>query len=146
MHGIARGAFESFVEFTRDKPSRFGSQKAAENDGVQTKLGEAAAEIDAAYVITEKMVATVFDGFHGEIDRVRNRRDLVYVTRVLKRGVDRLFNMAGARGLKESVPLQRHWRDIHAISNHAAFGEVQFQNAGRAALAQKRAGADAPII
>ena len=137
MHGIARGAYESFVGFTRDKPSRFGGQKASENYGVQTKLGEAAAEIDAAYVITEKMVATVFDGLHGEIDRVRNRRDLVYVVRLLKSGVDRLFDMAGARGLQERIALQRHWRDIHAISNHAAFGEVQFQTAGRAALTQK---------
>jgi 3-hydroxy-9,10-secoandrosta-1,3,5(10)-triene-9,17-dione monooxygenase len=146
MHGIARGAFESFVEFTRDKPSRFGQPKAAENYGVQTKLGEAAAEIDAAYLITEKMIATVFEGFHGEIDKVRNRRDLVYVTRLLKSAVDRLFDMAGARGLKEGVALQRHWRDIHAICNHAVFNEVQFQAAGRAALAQRPAAGEGLVV
>lgn len=146
MHGIARGAFESFVDFTRDKVSRFGAQKAAENYGVQTRLGEAAAEIDAAYVITEKMVATIFDGFHDEADRVRNRRDLVYVARLLKTAVDRLFDMAGARGLKEGVSLQRHWRDIHAICNHAVFNEVQFQSAGRAALAQKASAGDTLVV
>jgi 3-hydroxy-9,10-secoandrosta-1,3,5(10)-triene-9,17-dione monooxygenase len=146
MHGIARGAFESFVEFTRDKLSRFNAEKVAENYAVQTNLGESAAEIDAAYLITEKMVATIFDGFHGTADVLRNRRDLVYVTRLLKRAVDRMFDMAGARGLQDSVALQRHWRDIHAICNHAVFNEVQFQNAGRAALAQPPAAASAPGI
>jgi uncharacterized membrane protein YccC len=36
--------------------------------------------------------------------------------------------------LTETSPLQRHWRDAHAISHHFAFNSLAFQNAGRMAL------------
>jgi alkylation response protein AidB-like acyl-CoA dehydrogenase len=35
------------------------------------------------------------------------------------RAVDRLFEDAGAHGLHQSSPLQRAFRDLHALSAHA---------------------------
>ena len=34
--------------------------------------------------------------------------------------VEDLFRAAGASSLDESSPIQRHWRDVHAVAQHVA--------------------------
>lgn len=134
MHGIARGAFESFVEYIAAKAA--GPRgKSSDMDNTQTAIGQAKAEIDLAYLITEKMSATTFNGGQKtRLDAVRQRRDMVLVRDLLLRAVDRLFELSGAHGLDAEVALQRHWRDLHAIGNHSQWTAPAMQVAGRDAL------------
>jgi alkylation response protein AidB-like acyl-CoA dehydrogenase len=68
-------------------------------------------------------------------------RDFGLCARLMVQAVDRLFAVAGARGLSEGGPLARHWRDIHAMSNHVALNsENLFQAFGRQALGLPPAG------
>jgi 3-hydroxy-9,10-secoandrosta-1,3,5(10)-triene-9,17-dione monooxygenase len=102
---------------------------------IQEAIGLSHAEIDLAHLVTEKLSATVFNG--GKITRVdafRSRRDFTLVQKLIKGAVDRLFDLSGARGLDESLPMQRHWRDINAISHHAQWSQPGLQSAGRADL------------
>ena len=134
MHGIARGVHESFVAFINGRAA--GPRgKASEMAQVQSAIGESRAEIDLAYLITEKMSATTFGG--GKLtreDAVRQRRDMVLVRNLLRTAVDRLFELSGAHGLENDVPLQRHWRDLHAIFHHSQWTAPAMQIAGRDAL------------
>jgi 3-hydroxy-9,10-secoandrosta-1,3,5(10)-triene-9,17-dione monooxygenase len=135
MHGIARGAFEAFVELTAGRRASFAG-KPSEMPDVQTAIGESRAEIDLAYLVTEKLSATTFNGT-GQIDRVdavRSRRDFAMVRKLLLSAVDRLFELSGAHGLEEDHALQRHWRDLHAIAHHAQWSAPALQVAGRDAL------------
>jgi len=135
LHGIARGAFESFVELTSGRGARPLGARPAEMVHVQTALGESRAEIDLAYLVTEKMSATIFQG--GKVmraDATRQRRDMAMVLRLLQRAVDRLFDLSGAHGLDGDHPIQRHWRDLHAIGHHAQWSAPALQIAGRDAL------------
>jgi 3-hydroxy-9,10-secoandrosta-1,3,5(10)-triene-9,17-dione monooxygenase len=134
MHGIARGAYESFVEYISAKAA--GPRgKTSELDNTQTAIGESKAEIDLAYLVTEKMSATTFNGAaKTREDAVRQRRDMVLVRSLLLSAVDRLFAMSGAHGLEQHVALQRHWRDLHAIGNHSQWTAPAVQVAGRDAL------------
>ena len=134
MHGIARGAYESFLEFTAARAA--GPRgKSTEMERVQTAIGESKAEIDLAYLITEKLTATTFDGIkRGRVDAVRQRRDMALVQRFLQSAVDRLFDLSGANGLDENIALGRHWRDLHAIGHHAQWAAPAMQVAGRDAL------------
>ena len=50
----------------------------------------------------------------------RFRRDLAYATLLCTRAVDRLAVAVGAHGMLEHTPIQRAFRDVHAIANHAA--------------------------
>jgi len=34
------------------------------------------------------------------------------------RAIDRLITSVGAHGMNENNPIQRHFRDIHALDNH----------------------------
>ena len=134
MHGIARGAYESFVEFTAARGAGLAG-KPSEMAHVQTAIGEARAEIDLAYLVTEKLSATTFNGGTiGRVDAVRARRDFAMVRKLLQRAVDRLFDLSGAHGLDEGLAMQRHWRDLHAICHHAQWSAPALQVAGRDAL------------
>jgi 3-hydroxy-9,10-secoandrosta-1,3,5(10)-triene-9,17-dione monooxygenase len=134
LHGIARGAFESFVELTAGRSASFAG-KPSEMPEVQTAIGESRAEIDLAYLVTEKLSATTFNGGKpGRADAIRTRRDFAMVRKLLMSAVDRMFELSGAHGLDEDVPLQRHWRDLHAICHHAQWFTPALQVAGRDAL------------
>jgi 3-hydroxy-9,10-secoandrosta-1,3,5(10)-triene-9,17-dione monooxygenase len=134
MHGIARGAYETFVEFTAGRGAGLGG-KPSEMTHVQTAIGESRAEIDLAYLVTEKLSATTFNGgTMSRVDAVRTRRDFAMVQKLLQSAVDRLFDLSGAHGLDEELAMQRHWRDLHAIGHHAQWSAPALQVAGRDAL------------
>lgn len=135
MHGIARGAYEAFVELTAGRGARPLGAKPIDRADVQTAIGRSQAEIDLAYLITEKLTATVFEGKKvTRIDAVRQRRDMMLLQMLLQSAVDRLFDMSGAHGLIGNHAIQRHWRDLHAIGHHAQWAAPALQIAGRDAL------------
>jgi 3-hydroxy-9,10-secoandrosta-1,3,5(10)-triene-9,17-dione monooxygenase len=51
--GVARGACEAFIDYTRTKVSTFG-EKVAESAPMQTAIGESLAELDAAFALAER--------------------------------------------------------------------------------------------
>ena len=135
LHGIARGAYESFVDLTAGRGARPLGAKPSDRVDVQIAIGESHAEIDLAYLVTEKLTATVFAGGKvSRVDAVRQRRDMMMVLKLLQSAVDRLFDISGAHGLLGDHAIQRHWRDLHAIGHHAQWAAPAFQVAGRDAL------------
>jgi 3-hydroxy-9,10-secoandrosta-1,3,5(10)-triene-9,17-dione monooxygenase len=135
MHGIARGAFEAFAALTAGRGARPLGAKPSERVDIQIAIGQSKAEIDLAYLITEKLVATVFEGKKvTRDDVVRQRRDMMMLQKLLQSGVDRLFDLSGAHGLLGDNVIQRHWRDLHAIGHHAQWAAPALQIAGRDAL------------
>lgn len=135
LHGIARGAFESFVELTTGRDARPLGPKPAEKPDIQTAIGESKAEIDLAYLITDKLSATIFNGVKiTRGDAVRHRRDMAMILKLLQSAVDRLFDLSGAHGMLGDHAIQRHWRDLHAIGHHAQWQAPALQIAGRDAL------------
>ncbi|MGH7091520.1 MAG: acyl-CoA dehydrogenase family protein, partial [Stellaceae bacterium] len=135
LHGIARGAWESFVELTRGRGARPMAARPIDRADIQIAIGESRAAIDLAYLITEKLNATIFRGGKvSRVDAVRHRRDMRMILWLLQRAVDRLFDQCGAHGLLGSHPIQRHWRDLHAIGHHVQWQAPAMQIAGRDAL------------
>jgi 3-hydroxy-9,10-secoandrosta-1,3,5(10)-triene-9,17-dione monooxygenase len=135
LHGIARGAFESFIDLTTGRGARPLGTRPADMVDTQIAIGESHAEIDLAYLVTEKMSATVFRGGKTtRADATRQRRDMAMVLRLLQHAVDRMFDRSGAHGLDGDHPIQRHWRDLHAIGHHAQWHAPALQIAGRDAL------------
>ena len=136
MMGVARGAMETFLEFSRDRVGGMTGSKVAESPLLQVRVGESAAEIDAAYAILDRISRGVMSGeLATPAVAARVGRDFGFCGKLMVQAVDRLFTVAGARGLNEGNALGRHWRDIHAIANHVALNsETLFQAFGRQAL------------
>jgi 3-hydroxy-9,10-secoandrosta-1,3,5(10)-triene-9,17-dione monooxygenase len=53
---------------------------------------------------------------------MRNHRDFAYLTQLCLRAIERIYLASGGTANYESNPLQRYWRDIHAMGAHAAIG------------------------
>ncbi len=136
MMGVARGAMETFLEFSRDRVGGLAGSKVAESPLLQARIGESAAELDAAYAILDRISRGVMTGeLATPAVAARVGRDFGLCGKLMVQAVDRLFAVAGARGLNEGNALGRHWRDIHAIANHVALNsETLFQGFGREAL------------
>jgi 3-hydroxy-9,10-secoandrosta-1,3,5(10)-triene-9,17-dione monooxygenase len=143
VHGIARGLYETLVSFKTGQKAHQGTVSASETSDVQSTIGLAKAEIDLAHLLTQKMAASAVSPKPVTVeDIMRVRRDFVLLRDILRQAVDRLFAISGARGLTRSLPIQRQWRDFHAIAHHFAFSTPSYQTAGRFALGMDPAPGD----
>jgi 3-hydroxy-9,10-secoandrosta-1,3,5(10)-triene-9,17-dione monooxygenase len=122
--GMASGAYDSYVQWTRDRVRASTGSKASDDSFNQLRIAEAASRIDGAVLQIERNITEAMG--HAERGekipmplRVRIRRDQVSATCAGIEAVDRLFESAGGRALKVGTPIQRYWRDAHAGRVHA---------------------------
>jgi 3-hydroxy-9,10-secoandrosta-1,3,5(10)-triene-9,17-dione monooxygenase len=123
--GIALGALAACREQTQGRTNTRDGSRAAEDRFTHLRLAEAAAEVSAAH---DRLIANFAEMMRcvragAEVPlaaRARYRWDAAKATDWSVSAVDRLFAMSGGRGIFLSNPLQRAWRDIHAMQAHAA--------------------------
>ena len=140
--GIARGALDCFTDFAKARAAGPVRDPVLQMYGAQRNIGEAAAEIDAAYLLAKDNDEKLMNGLpNQEADIVAIRRNFTLASRLAMRAVDRLFEVSGARGIMDGNPIQRFWRDVHAAGNHVAWGvDTSYVNAGAAALGMQPPG------
>jgi 3-hydroxy-9,10-secoandrosta-1,3,5(10)-triene-9,17-dione monooxygenase len=122
--GMAQGAYEAYVGWTKERVRASTGGKAADDSFNQIRIAESAAQLDAAVLqiernIEEELEYIVRDEKIPTSLRVRVRRDQVNATGAGIAAVDRLFESAGGRALRSGTPIQRFWRDAHAGRVHA---------------------------
>lgn len=122
--GIAEGAIRDFIDYVpgRTNPHLRG---AAQIDSPLTHqvVAEARAQTDAARVLLHRAA----DDIHAAAEkggqmtpegRARVRMDSAYAVRLCMEAVESIFMACGGSGLAEKHPVQRAWRDLHAINQH----------------------------
>ncbi len=123
MLGIAQGAIN---EFTTKLASTSGPGRTADSEGVQLRLSQSSAELDAARALMKEDIAWIFkkaktgDAF-STLERARIRRDKAFIAQLCLSSVNRLFEASGAHGIFESGILQRFHRDIQAAVRRDGF-------------------------
>ena len=138
--GVALGAWEDHVEVLRRRASHYTGAKVADFQAVQIKLAEARSCIDAAALVMRKdcadAMAIAEAGEAPDMERkARFRRNGAYSVNLCTRAVDIVFGLAGGGGLYKSNPVQRAFRDAHAINAHIAFNmDAAGTTYGRVAL------------
>jgi 3-hydroxy-9,10-secoandrosta-1,3,5(10)-triene-9,17-dione monooxygenase len=71
----------------------------------------------------------------SDLETLRYRRNVAYVSRLCVSAVDRLFEASGGRSLYDSDPMQRIHRDVHAGAHQTAlFWDTVAEAYGRAAF------------
>tara|TARA_Y100001936_G_C16094045_1_gene689893 strand:+ start:15482 stop:15895 length:414 start_codon:yes stop_codon:yes gene_type:complete len=90
---------------------------------VHTRIGKATALVDAADAMMEKIrAAIVSKGHAGEEftleERANYRLNLGHIAQSCCEAVDELLPLTGGRGLETTHPMQRAWRDVHAVAQH----------------------------
>jgi alkylation response protein AidB-like acyl-CoA dehydrogenase len=119
---LARRALHLVPETLRGRISR-GMNEVAASEVVQMRLGEAAAAIDAAVLIMHTRRAESIEAIEAgtaiSAEAVaRNRRDIAFAAEQLRRGVDALIEISGARSVYDTDPLQSLFRDCATIGTH----------------------------
>jgi 3-hydroxy-9,10-secoandrosta-1,3,5(10)-triene-9,17-dione monooxygenase len=122
--GMAQGAYEAYVGWTKDRVRASTGTQASADSFNQLRIAEASYKIDNAVASIERNIdeALTLTAAGEKIPmplRVRSRRDQVNATGSAITAVDRLFESAGGRALKSGTPIQRFWRDAHAGRVHA---------------------------
>jgi 3-hydroxy-9,10-secoandrosta-1,3,5(10)-triene-9,17-dione monooxygenase len=122
--GAALGALAAFREQSRARINLRDNSRVSEDPFMQRRLAGAAAETGAA---RERMLANFAEMMRraraGEElrleDRARWRWDAGQAIQWSVQAVDRLFEASGGRGIFLDNPIQRAWRDVHAMRAHA---------------------------
>jgi 3-hydroxy-9,10-secoandrosta-1,3,5(10)-triene-9,17-dione monooxygenase len=147
--GIARSALAEFLRIVPGKKVTYTNHAADEWIPTQVALGEAAAMIHAAELVTYRSADDIDEwarrGQKMPIElRGRIRMDCGYSVRLLSEAVDKLFISAGASGLSLKGSMQRAARDLKAINMHGLLLlETGAEIYGRILLGK---GSNTPII
>jgi 3-hydroxy-9,10-secoandrosta-1,3,5(10)-triene-9,17-dione monooxygenase len=123
--GIARAAMDAWIARTKSKLRPVTGGGLTRDPIALARLGGAAARIEAAETLIRQSAETATSqardlGAATPATLARCRRDNAFSVRLCVEAVEDLFLSAGASTLDENSPLQRHWRDVHAVAQHAA--------------------------
>ena len=120
--GAARGALETVVG---DMTSRRSVTRAdlTRLATVHQRIGRATALLDSADAVISQMLAEIVSKGQADetfemTDRARYRLNLGHVAQSCCDAVDELLPLTGGRGLETTHPVQRAWRDVHAVAQH----------------------------
>ena len=122
MFTLARRALALVPATLRTRISR-GVHDVAASEVVQMRLGEAAAAIETAVLIMHtrraESIAALETGAAITPEAVaRNRRDVTFAAQQLRRGMETLMEVSGARSVYDTDPLQALVRDALTIGTH----------------------------
>ena len=137
--GIARASIEIFCELAASKAIMPGGHKLRDELLVQRAVAQSEATLGSAksYLVdmTGKLWNTVCAGDPPTLaERAAYRLAGIHAFRASKAAVSGMYEAAGGTALYRKSPLDRLWRDISTISQHAFANEKGYGEVGRAML------------
>ena len=130
--GNAQAALELSIEVVKQRSTNYTGLKMRDFQAVQLRIGEAGARIDAARQILRNDCLEGQEIANRNViaepeKKLRFKRNLAYAVSLCTEAVDLLHAMAGANGIYDSYPIQRIFRDAHALGGHFSFStDAQF--------------------
>jgi alkylation response protein AidB-like acyl-CoA dehydrogenase len=146
--GIARSAIEALIDLAGAKSHERTSQSLNQDRGAQTRLAQAEALVSSARLFlfdtVERVWHEVLTGREVTVeDRVLGRLASWHAVTSACQAVDLLYLTGGATSLYESCPIERAFRDVHAITQHIGVHPRLLETAGRVLFGL---GPDVPIL
>ncbi len=122
--GAAKGALDAHRSYMQAKVAAYDGSKVADDPFAQRRLSEAAVEIAAAEADVQRTWTRFWALAEAAEDiplTARARARWSAANSVLRgvRAVDLLFEASGGRALFLDNPMQRYFRDVHAMRAHA---------------------------
>jgi len=138
--GVARGAFATWLEWTREKVATSTGEAVSEWPHVQMRIAQTELDLDAAELLLRRNLEVIRQGGPSDAgSRTRSFSAYGHAVRSICKAVDTLFDMSGARGMRDENVIQRAWRDVHAIAAHVGLNtDLSGQSRGRFLLGLPR--------
>ena len=124
--GNAQAALELTTEAIKERSTSYTAARMRDFQAVQLRVARAGAQIDAARLICRadclEAQGVAEDGRLMTMeDKLRCRRNVAYAMELCTEAVDSLHALAGANGIYDRYPIQRLFRDQHALAAHIGF-------------------------
>lgn len=137
--GIARSAIAELVRLAGAKTPSASRRRLAERPLVQAQVAEAEASLGAARAFVHEAVGEAWAAAEraGEIPlagRTRLRLAATHATRSAAHATDLMYHAGGGSAVYAASPLQRHFRDIHVVTQHMMVAPPTYEVAGRLLL------------
>jgi 3-hydroxy-9,10-secoandrosta-1,3,5(10)-triene-9,17-dione monooxygenase len=138
--GNAQAALDMTIESVQKRSTSYQTLKMRDIQTIQVRVGAAGARVDAARQLLRANCVEAMEIARANViadapTKLRFKRDLAYAALLATEAVDILHAMAGANGIYDSYPIQRIFRDAHALAGHFSFStDAQFSAWGLAAL------------
>ncbi len=114
--GCAEGGYEEYRQITSQSVGGVAGNKVADLTQVQSRLGHTRTDLKTASLLVTDMIDRVGSDDAGVIAGERS-----HVARLCLDAIARLVRQMGARGLFDTNPLQRRYRDLRAMVAHDEF-------------------------
>jgi 3-hydroxy-9,10-secoandrosta-1,3,5(10)-triene-9,17-dione monooxygenase len=124
--GNAQAALELTIEAIRERSTSYTALRMRDFQAVQLRVAGAGARVDAARLVirTDCLEAERIaeEGRAPTIEeKLRFKRNVAYAMGLCTEAVDALHALAGANGIYDRYPIQRLFRDQHALTGHIGF-------------------------
>jgi 3-hydroxy-9,10-secoandrosta-1,3,5(10)-triene-9,17-dione monooxygenase len=124
--GNAQAALELTAEAVRARNTSYMGLRMRDIQAVQMRLAGAGVRVDAArLIVREDCLRAQRIAEEGRAptleEKLRFKRNVAYAVQLCTEAVDSLHALAGANGIYDRYPMQRLFRDAHALLGHIGF-------------------------
>jgi indole-3-acetate monooxygenase len=141
--GTARGALDDAAGLAGARVPTFGTRRAAERGTVQAALARAEAGVRAARAGLRAAIEEAWSAARARrgaprplprAARAGLRLAATHAVEASAAAVDACWSVAGGAAIREELPLQRRFRDVHAATQHLLIAPPTWEQAGRVLL------------
>ena len=137
--GIARRAIDELVALAARKTPALAQRRLADRGTAQTAIAEAEGALGGARAFLLTTIDEVWERVArgsavGIGERARVRIAAANAVRGAARAVDLMYELGGGSSIYLANPLQRCFRDVHVVTQHASVSAGSLELAGRALL------------
>jgi alkylation response protein AidB-like acyl-CoA dehydrogenase len=133
--GIARASVDDFVELARGKTPSFTGTTLADRQVVQRQIAQADAHVRAGRAFLHHVFEDAWNaavrGAPIELDRkLIMQLATSHAVAAAAAAVDLVHAAAGTSAIRDEQPFQRHFRDLHTLTQHAFSSAQRFESVG----------------
>jgi alkylation response protein AidB-like acyl-CoA dehydrogenase len=134
--GIARAAIDDLLNLAGRKTPAYTAKSLRDRGIVQALLGEAEATLGGGRAFLYEALREVWDGaLQNQIIDMPRKMKLqlaaTYAVGAATKAVDLVHAAVGATGIHDEYGFQRHFRDLHTITQHAYVSASRYESVGQ---------------
>jgi len=134
--GTARSCLAAFMELATTKTPRAMDALLRDQPMIQSEVGRAEARLRSSRAFLREAVREIWDAVLATGAVTLEQRAVLRLAttdgiRTAVSVVDMIYTMAGATAAYESSPIQRHFQDVHVMSQHLQARLAHYELVGR---------------
>jgi alkylation response protein AidB-like acyl-CoA dehydrogenase len=134
--GVARAAIDELVALVTKKTPAYTASSLSQRPVAQTQAAQAEAKLGAARAYVYEALREVFENavagqFVGMQHKLKVELAAIHAAIAAAEAVDLVHAAAGSSGIREERSFERHFRDVHVITQHAYFSASRYESVGK---------------